>query len=387
MERSLNMRFLGLALVAGAMLSVSPARADCSASDIFNAAKTTVGGLGSCAKACADGAGCAAASALTSALTGIAASGAQGAVDSFCSQAEGLSNVKTVTDLLNKAGASSIAQIASLLDTVGSLSMVVKCACETEQGAGALGADLGDCMKDILCALQEALHMGSCDCAIPSPAMVNCAAIDVKTCSSYGGRFEQWHHPECIVPGGIANSQPNCNNSGSYMEDWQYTLSCTTTAEGTLVQALPPTAKGTGCNGIFYCFCPAPMVAAWLQNPNPDKDWDKYAFTCECPKDTHPGATMPNGISSCLCDNTNKPADFKSLLGMCPPPECPSGQVHWGAADGPCVTPCSDPKQGMALDGSCCNPAQMTTCGTCCAPGTIPDPKSGSCVPAPQPPK
>jgi hypothetical protein len=135
------------------------------------------------------------------------------------------------------------------------------------------------------------------------------------------------------------------------------------------------------------------MNPVWHEVPNPGSGDHRYIFSCDCPYDpkdpdrqTHPGAVV-NGISTCLCNNTNQPANFGfAPLGMCPPPACPAGQTRLGL-DGDCVTPCSDPSQGMAFDGSCCNPAQMSSCGQCCPPSTVPDPKSGTCVPRPQQPK
>ena len=379
-------RTRGAAIVAAMILLASPARAGCNPSDIFNAAKNTFSGLGSCAAACADGVGCGAAAFLASALSGVAAEGGQGAVNSFCSQAQGLNDVNQITDLLKKAGASSIDELANVLNTVGSLSSVVKCACETEQGAGSLGSDIGDCMEEGLCWLQDQLGLGSCYCTRPPPALANCAAINVKECQ--GKDFlTRMHDPACVASGSIINTNPNGVNSGSDMQAWQPTFIETTTPQGTFVEELPPSAEGTGCGGIRYCFCPAPMKADWPQIPNPGSDVNFYAFACDCPDGTHPGAMMPNGISSCLCDDTNQPANFGfAPFGMCPPPACPKGQTRL-SPDSPCVTPCSDPKQGMAFDGSCCDPAQMTTCGKCCPSGTVPDPKSGTCVPRPQPPK
>jgi len=383
MARAGGWRTQGAAIIAAMILLASPARAGCNLSDIFNGVKDTFGALGSCSSACADGVGCGAAAFMTSALGGVSADAGQGAVDSFCSQAEGLTDVNKVVGLLNSVGGAGD-QAASVLNSVGSLTSVVKCACETEQGAGSVASDLGACMEDALCWLQDELGLGSCYCTRPPPALANCASIDVEHCASKD-TYEKWQDPACLASGSIINTNPNGQND-PYMGPWENTLAITTTPQGTLVQQLPPSAEGTGCEGVKYCFCPAPMKADWQQIPNPDSDVDFYVFACECPDGTHPGATMPNGISSCLCDNTNQPAQFSNVLGMCPPPACPTGQVRLGGV-GDCVTPCADPKQGMAFDGSCCNPAQMNTCGQCCPAGTTPDPKSGSCVPAPQPPK
>jgi len=390
MEPPAGWRTRGAAVVAAMMLLASPARAGCNPSDIFNAAKDTVSGLSACESACSDEASCAVAIWLTAVLTGVATEGGQGMVNSFCSQAQG--SASQIVGTLQSVGGSSVGQdllgeVADQLESVGSAAKVVSCACETEQGGGALSADLGQCMEDALCYLQDQLGLGPCDCTRPPPRVANCASIDVKKCE--GKAFiDRMHYPECRASGSIGNSNPNGTNSGSYMQPWQPTLSVTTTSEGTLVEQLPPSAAGTGCDPVQYCFCPAPMKADWQQVPNPDSGDNRYVFACECPDGTHPGATMPNGISSCLCDDTNQPAILTGLAlqGMCPPPACPPGQTRLGGV-GDCVTPCSDPSQGMAFDGSCCNPAQMTSCGECCPPSTVPDPKSGTCLPRPQQPK
>ena len=395
MARARSWRTQGAVIFAAMFLLVSPARAGCNPSDIFNAAKQSVSGLSACASACADGVGCAASVAATGVLSEIAAAAGQGVVSSFCSQVQG--NATQILDELKSVGGSSIGQnllndFASALSAVGSPATVVKCACETEQGGASLGSDLGACVEDALCWVQEELGFGSCDCTRPAPTLVNCGSIDVKKCAGEG-LMEKYDDPACLPYDSIGNSTPDCQNSG--YSNVKYTLTCTTTSEGTLVVALPPTAEGTGCGGVFYCFCPAPMNPAWHQIPSaPGSGDDRYGFSCDCPYDpknpdhqTHRGATMPNGISSCLCDNTNQPANFGfAPNGMCPPSTCPAGQTRLGGI-GDCVTPCSDPSQGMAFDGSCCNPAQMNSCGQCCPPGTVPDLKSGTCVPRPQQPK
>ncbi|MCI4679573.1 hypothetical protein K9U39_06680 [Rhodoblastus acidophilus] len=326
---------------------------------------------------------------MTSVLTGVAAAAGQSAVNSFCSQAEGKTDVNKIISILKSAGGSSVDQLAGVLNSVGSITSVVKCACETEQGAGSLGSNIGACMEDALCSLQEALGGGSCYCTRPPPALARCAAVNQK-CEKVM-YTEWWRYPECQgigASGSIFNTNPNGQNSGGYMQPWQSTLSVTTTPEGTLVQQLPPTAEGTGCGGVHYCFCPAPMKINWVHVPNPGSDREFYVLACDCPEGTHPGDVMPNGISSCLCDNTNQPAMLSGLAvhGICPPPACPAGQSRMGG-DGPCVTPCADPKQGMAFDGSCCDPKQMSSCGKCCPLDTFPNSQTGSCEPRPQPPK
>ena len=128
---------------------------------------------------------------------------------------------------------------------------------------------------------------------------------------------------------------------------------------------------------------------------------------CNCPGGTHPADPKgkkhqdPVLARICLCDGTNEPVDDN---GSCPPPcecknnqivlekgstdsqckcGCPDGQVLVGES---CVTPCEDPREIPVANGSCCLATQVTSCGTCCPLGSKPDPASGSCVYAPQPP-
>jgi hypothetical protein len=389
MALSRGWRIRGAAFVAAMILLASPARAGCNASDIFNAAKNTVTGLSACESACSNQASCAVAIWMTAVLSGIAVEGGQGIVNSFCSQAQG--SASQIVGKLQSVGGSSVGQsllgeVASKLESVGAAAQVVSCACQTEQGLGALSSDIGECMSEFMCWLQSEMGLGACECTPPPPQIANCASVDLKKCQNED-YLKTLSDPACGASNSIGNSNQQCKNF-SYMKDVQYTYSCTTTSEGTLVQALPPTAEGTGCNPVYYCFCPAGMTPAWPEVANPNSSDKRYAFACNCPDGTHPGAVMPNGISSCLCDNTNQPAILSGLAinGMCPPPACPEGQTRLGG-DGPCVTPCADPKQGMAFDGSCCDPAQMSSCGKCCPLDTVPNAQTGSCEPRPKPPK
>jgi hypothetical protein len=392
MARSRRRRTAGWAAAVAIFLSASPARAGCDPSDMFDAAKNTLGGLSACSSACSDEASCAVALWLTAVLSGMAAEGAQDKVNSFCSHAQG--SASQIAGALKSAAGTSIGQdvlgeAASKLESVGSAAKVVDCACETEQGLGSLSSEIGGCVEDALCSLQEFFGGDACTCTRPPPTVATCAAVN-KVCEQH--IYTEWHnYPECQGIGGlnsIFNTNPNGTNSGGYMQPWQTSLSVQSTPAGTLVEQLPPTAEGTGCEGVRYCFCPAPMKPNWVHVPNPGSDRDFYVFACDCPEGTHPGAVMPNGISSCLCDNTNQPAMLNGLAvhGICPPPACPAGQVRM-TDDSPCVTPCADPKQGMAFDGSCCDPKQMSSCGKCCPPDTLPNPQTGSCEPRPQPPK
>jgi hypothetical protein len=108
-------------------------------------------------------------------------------------------------------------------------------------------------------------------------------------------------------------------------------------------------------------------------------------YVCECPKGTK-AAGMSGALAEvCLCpDGEPAVAPVKSVsnpdASICPPPltgkQCPNGQTNFF---GKCITPCSNPNEGMTLNGACCDPNQVAACGQCCPPGTTPNPATGSC--------
>ena len=69
----------------------------------------------------------------------------------------------------------------------------------------------------------------------------------------------------------------------------------------------------------------------------------------------------------CICNNTGQVArPTNSTYGSCPDltgKQCPKGQKN---VENQCVTPCSDPTKLQMADGSCCDPKQVSACGTCC---------------------
>lgn len=393
MAHSRSWKTIAAGFISAMILLSPPAKAGCDASDIFNAAKNTVGAVSTCDSACKDEASCALAIWLLAVLAGVATEGGQGMVNSFCADVRNteskIDTGKQVAGALGSAAGSALSpdQLKEVSDKLGSVTGAAKiadCACDMQQGLGALMSDLGACMTDFMCWLQEEIGLGACECTRPPPQIANCSSVDAEKCKALGYPHSLGD-PACGAGNSIRNSNPDCKNY-SYWTANQTTFSCTTGPEGTLVQALPPSGEGTGCAPVYYCFCPAGMIPAWPEVANPDSSDKAYKFACNCPEGTHPGAKMPNGISSCLCDNTNEPAQFNSLLGICPPPACPPGQTRLGG-DGDCVTPCADPKQGMAFDGSCCDPNQMTSCGKCCPVNMIPNAKTGACEKRPEQPK
>lgn len=391
------------ALIAALMLwalASSPAKAGCSAEDLVNSWVDTAYAAYDCKSVYANAATRAAALALTAALTGVALQGSdtgkgQALVNQFCNEAQG--NADQIVSKLNTIFGNAIAKevlgdLSDQLAALGAAADVVKCSCKSEQSTVGLASGVGSCIEEGLCWLQEKLHMQSCDsCTRPPPTRAVCAATNIpvedgRTCESY--TYLEWHsHPQCANIGG-PGSIVSPSKNGAFKDTYgRYAVIVVETADGTLVTTDP---GANACHsGTLYCVCPKPMVPHWQMIPNPGSGDSKYVFACDCPKGTHPGVTKPDGLSECLCDDTNQVANFGfAPFGMCPAPACPAGQSRLGGdKDSPCVTPCADAKQGMGFDGSCCNPAQMTNCGECCSPDTVPNVKTGSCEPRPKPPK
>lgn len=388
MEFAAGWRTQGAAIIVGLILLASPARAGCSLEDIGNAFYGTLKATATCKSVCENEAACAAAVALDIALGGAAVQGSdtgqgQQLVNQFCKEAQGTAD--QIVGKLNTIFGNAIAKevlgdLSSQLSSVGSAAQVVRCACETEQSTNSLGDDLGQCVDEALCGW---FGVG-CDCKRPPPQTANCSSIDVKKCKEDHDYSGIWN-PACIPSGTIHNTNPDWKQGGSYA-DYSSKLLKEESSQGTLVLQLPPAVDN--CTPAQTCFCPKPMVPSWHEIPNPNSGDHMYTFSCDCPYEpknpdhqTHPGGMLPSGISQCICNNTGQPANFGlAPFGMCPPPACPAGQIRL-SLNGECVSPCSDPSQGMAFDGSCCNPAQMTSCGQCCPPGTMPDSKNGTCVP------
>lgn len=379
-------RTRGAAIIAAMMLFASPARAGCSPEDLAKGFLGTVAATWDCKSVCKSEEACAAAVALDLILGAIAVQGSdtgkgQALVNQFCAEAKvkGEDLVATANTIFgNQISQKLLGDLSDQLAAIGSAVKVVECSCETEQSTSSMSVDLGKCFEDVMCGVFKV----GCNCTRPPPQTANCTSIDVKKCKedhSYSGIW----NPACIPVGSMVYGNPNWLN-GTW--DTSSSVAKAESPEGTLAILMPPTHEGTGCAPVQSCFCPKPMVPVWHHVPNPDGD-NLYVFSCDCPYEadnpdhqTHPGPWLVKGISQCLCDNTGQPANFGfAPFGMCPPAACPAGQTR--LPNGECVTPCSDPTQGMAFDGSCCNPTQMTSCGQCCPPATIPDPKSGTCVP------
>jgi len=362
-----------LIVAIGASLSATPARsgASCNIGDLANSAVNALGSFASpaCVAAAADDGGVVASYVVAGGLEGVAAANS-GAVNDFC---HGLQQAQDDLNQL-QAGLDALNAGVDLASALGSLDPlnIVECACDIQQGVNSFVNELGDCV----CDLFSWLPFVHCGCSNPPPPkQANCSLP-----------------PTCFT----GSSDPAC-------QDGNVILGCMPSG-GILPPICPgqaqPTSGGTfvseqtgdsSCPQMLYCFCPQPLVPIWTTPPAPNS-FDPNAtgvFTCQCPSGTYQAKSKSGqpltaqGVPVCLCDYTNQPPKVTNdpsqmcninILGQ----PCPTGQTRLGQK---CVTPCADPTKGMTMDGACCDPTQMTSCGQCCPPGTTPNPVNGSCMP------
>jgi len=376
-----------MAAVLTLLPSVSARAQSCNPSDLWNALDNVGGALasGACVSACADtgGTGCEAAIAIAGILGGVAAGSSQGNVNGFCSQVNNVQNasgnVSAIQSWLTAAGISQsiTGEILNALNSIGDPLNVAQCGCSLEQGIDQLGSDVLACLQSAICGLQEDLGWGGCGCTPPPPVAGNCTPA-AAACGDYNANQNSAVCQNAIYGQLGINPPPvvtKQTNGGTLV------LNVTDGWDGHSAQCSPDT----------YCFCPSPMQVVAVPNLNADggnQNNGYVIYVCECPKGTKAAGASGGLAQVCICDSTNLPAvpPVKSVTNpegsICPTPltgiPCPNGQVRLGAN---CVTPCSNPNEGMTLDGACCDPTQMTSCGVCCPPGTTPDPVSGTCLP------
>jgi hypothetical protein len=377
------------AIVAALTLLLVPARADnsCNPNDILNALQSALNSLSNgCATAAADPADWAALAGLTAGAGIAQAAGAP----QFCQAVQAAYNAiqsgsQTVGDVqsrlqpimsgLPSGVQNSIDQALNGLAGAGrgaadALS-VVSCACSivTDQGIGQLAGDVLSCLQDAICFLQDNLPGFNQCSGTTNVTWVNCAQ---DPCAGRTNAFGCTPNPGI---GYIANA-PGPVTDGAKVE-------CTQNSSGEVCWSV----LGADQNGnvtVLACYCPAPMQLNTSYNGGLyDGYGDQIPYLlCSCPQGTTQAGSSGALSDICICNNTHLPAQAPGgPAGICPTPltgtPCPSGQVNVG---GSCVTPCSDPSQVMLGNGSCCFPAQATSCGVCCPSGQSPDLATGNCV-------
>jgi hypothetical protein len=366
-----------------------PANADgpsCSLQDLGNAAQNTYNGFlnGQCGSALADPVSAALTLYLTTLVGGM---GSQSA--SFCQAVGNVSNwtndaqqnINNATSALNKVDPSgqlanqfngALNSVSGAISDAAGIESAFTCACSITADLGQLFGDLGSCVAAGLCDFANAVHSiipGISGCSgPPDVTWVNCMQ---NPCSGSGLSYN------CNGPGGLwpmdCGSGPCTTGNGS--------VQCQQTGNGQICGIVVGGNDAGGAN-IVACSCPAPRQIT--QHTGVDGNGDSWPyFTCDCPSGTSAAG------AGCLCNTTHLPPQPVGVVTVinpegvaCPPPllgtPCPSGQINLG---GKCITPCSNPSDGMTQDGACCNPNQVTSCGMCCPPGTTPDPANGTCIP------
>lgn len=371
-----------LALLAPALMLVSlaPAHAkSCNPQDLWQALQSVGSSIASpaCDATYADPVGDAALIPLAVALGGVTAEDPGANVCGVINNAyndliNGQSDLGTLNSALSGLGiaTSALDTVQSVLSGAANPVAAAECACQWDQGVGALGNDIVACIQGALCDLQ-ALIGPPCSCSPPPPQLANCFP-PVDTCVDYNGNPND---PGC-------QSAIYGNTNPGYVP-----VVVTPEANGTLVTY----GGDSNCAGDLYCFCPSPMVV----NAIPDtaanggnNNNGEVIYACQCPQTPVPtkAAGTSGGLAQvCLCPDgqpavapvktTINPEASDCLSPLTGNPCTKAGQVRM---NGQCVTPCSDPTKGMTIDGACCDPSQMSACGTCCPPHTTPEP-DGSC--------
>jgi hypothetical protein len=382
---------VGAALVAAAALAIlpSPSRAggSCSIDDILNGLQNTLQTIASsnCAGVSDDPALWAPVGVAAGVMSGVSQS------QQFCQDVQNAQNQLTniqgdgnsLVTQLNSLGidASFLASALSALASAADALSVVECACGLANNITQVGGDLGACVQDALCDLQNLAHQvdpglfGSCSGNIVM-VPTNCTQ---NPCQSDG---------DC-----------NSNLAGNVI------LQCPQGDDA------PPVAQRPGANGgtvlsqtegadasgnvyVEACACPAPMVGTWIkagnyaQWPNVTQDPNCSFFMCECPSGSTLASNSGAGQYLCVCNATGQPAqagpsEYNPDGVPCPLPltglPCPQGQVN---VSGKCVAACTA-NEVRTPSGTCCNPNQVSMCGVCCPAGMQPDPANGTCQPYP----
>jgi hypothetical protein len=381
-------RTIGAALVTAAAMLLPTASAqahpDCSITDIWNALQNTLNTISSsnCAGVSADPALWAPVGTAAGVMAGISQS------QQFCQQVQNAQNQLTniqgdgnsLVTQLNNLGidASFLSSVLSVLSSAGDALAVVECACGLSNNITQVGGDIGSCVVDALCDLQNLAHQidpglfGSCTGTIDN-VPTNCTQ---NPCSNQTGACNPNLAGNAIIKCPPGDDAPPVTQ--------------TTSGNGTIVSVVEG-ASASGTITVESCICPAPMTGNWITNSG-YAEWSNIVsdpacqvFVCTCPQGSKLASNSGAGQYVCVCQNTGLPtmAGYGATIdNPCPLPltgqPCPKGQINFG---GKCVKPCTSSSEVMTPDGTCCDPNQVTFCGQCCPAGKVPDPANGTCTP------
>jgi hypothetical protein len=378
---------LAALLAAGVWLSPSSARAggSCSVGDLWNALQNTLNTISSsnCAGVAADPAMWAPVGVAAGVMAGVSQS------QQFCQQVQNAQNQLTnvqgdgnslVTQLGNLGiDASFLSTVLDALSSAADALAVVECACGLANNITQVGGDLGACVEDALCDLQNLAHQldpglfGSCSGSIYN-APTNCTQ---NPCNAQTGACNPNLAGNAIIKCPAGDDAPP--------------VSQTTSSNGTIVSVVEG-ANAKGVISVESCICPAPMTGTWVTNSgyaqwsNIVSDPACQVFVCECPKGTTQASATGAGQYVCVCpDGQTAQPPVKTELnpdgvpcpGLLTGPNCPQGQVAYGQN---CVPACTA-GEVRTPSGTCCNPNQVASCGMCCPAGMVPNPSNGTCMP------
>jgi hypothetical protein len=368
------------------LLVPSGVRADCSADDILNALQGTFQTITSsnCAGVSSDPTLWAPVGTAAAVMAGVPQSA------QFCQDVQNAQNQLTnvqgdgssLVSQLNNMGIDA-SFLSTALDALGSASdalSVVLCSCALSNNITQLGGDVGDCVEGALCDLQNWAN-----------------SVDPSAFGACTGKVVMQPTNCTQNPCQNGNCDPNLGNNviarcsaGADAPP----VTVTSSSSGTIV-TVTDGADADGNISVQQCICPAPMQVQWDQGTSQilGDPQDCQYFMCVCPPGSTPAGTTGSAQYVCICGNTHQPAQppIKTTTNpdgiACPVPltglPCPNGQTR---TQGQCVQTCA-PNQILLGNGSCCNPAQASACGTCCPNGQSPDAATGNCAPTTQLPR
>ena len=299
--------------------------------------------------------------------------------------------------LLSKSGISNVSalsDVSSLLSDAADASNIASCACQTAEDPGwpAFFAQFDTCLQQLFCTADN-------DCTGSS---VNIQQIDCEISPCPPGSFNQIYNCggtlQNPIPG-IWGPAPAAGSMSGAPVTYQGT------AAGVVVTQTQPGYSASGAETVYECFCPYPMQIGWsnaIDNTG-SQTIDLPYLTCTCPPGTTAASAPGTSTPACLCDSGPLKGQAAPTSGECPTSGsttgCPTGEIESAgkcvascpageeASAGKCVASgCSDPTKIQLANGSCCDPAQASSCGTCCPSGQRPDPATGNCISPRQPP-